>query len=131
MDAVAEVERLTEVANLAGRGRLLRRRSRGWHDQDVGEQSQNHQDRGGREPSKHAAIIASMMQNAERIVYLIGAVVLGVGGVLFGTNLLPTRMVAEERGVFVPWLLTWVMIGATLLTGLVLAGFLLRAGDKR
>ena len=64
-------------------------------------------------------------EKAERIAYVIAALVLAAGAVLFGLSLLPARSAAAERGVLVPWLLTWVMIWLTSASGVAVAGYLI------
>lgn len=41
-------------------------------------------------------------------------------------SLMPSSAEAAEKGTSAPLVLTWIMIGGTLLSGVVLAGFLFR-----
>jgi hypothetical protein len=69
--------------------------------------------------------------NGKSLGWIFGAVVslvLAVGGVLFGVSLLPDGATAQDKGTFVPWLVTWGMIVLTTVAGLVLAGFLVVTG---
>jgi len=69
----------------------------------------------------------------ESILFAIVSLGLGIVSVIFGMNLLPERMAAEEAGTVVPWFLTWVMIGLTVLSAIGVAGYLLMTGlsDRR
>jgi uncharacterized membrane protein YidH (DUF202 family) len=69
-----------------------------------------------------------MNGKAEWVGYVVAVLVLGVGAVLFGMALLPDPTVAGERGVTIPWLLTWAMIGVALVTAAVIAGYLVMTG---
>jgi len=64
----------------------------------------------------------------EWVSYAVVVLALGVGGVLFGYNLLPEMSVAEERGVVIPWMLTWAMVWMTLVTAIVIAWYVIRTG---
>lgn len=66
-----------------------------------------------------------MNQNAVKwIIAAIAVLGLAAGCVMFGVNLLPPRIVAEERGTVAPWLLTWAMIWMTALIAVAIAAFL-------
>lgn len=69
--------------------------------------------------------------NAEKIewvLYVVVVLVLGIGAVLFGFNLMPEMSAAAERGVAIPWFLTWGMIWMTLATSVVIAWHLVKTG---
>jgi hypothetical protein len=69
--------------------------------------------------------------NGKSLGWILGGVVslvLAVGSVLFGVSLLPDGATAQEKGTFVPWLVTWGMIALTTVAGVVLAGFLVVTG---
>jgi hypothetical protein len=69
--------------------------------------------------------------NRNPVKWIVSAIaVLGLApvSVLFGLTLLPARATAEKAGTFVPWLLTWAVIGMTALIAVVLAGFLIKTG---
>lgn len=57
-------------------------------------------------------------------VAALGVLVLTLIMLLLALNLLPTVAEAEERGTFAALVVTWIMAGATILCGLVLAGYL-------
>jgi uncharacterized membrane protein len=72
-----------------------------------------------------------LQMSGKSIAWILGAVVafvLAVSGVLFGVNLLPNGATAQEKGTFIPWLVTWAMIALTTVSGVVLAGFLVVTG---
>jgi uncharacterized membrane protein YiaA len=50
---------------------------------------------------------------------------------VLAVNLLPSTSQANEKGTFAPLVLTWMMIGATLLSGVALAGFLFTGKKDR
>ena len=75
-----------------------------------------------------------MNSNAlESVVFAIVSLVLAGAGVVFGMNLLPEKAAAEQAGTVVPWFLTWVMIGLTALSAILVAGYLIMSGmsEKR
>jgi quinol-cytochrome oxidoreductase complex cytochrome b subunit len=57
-------------------------------------------------------------------------VVLAVIALLLGLYLLPGRAESIERGVYMPWVIVWLMIALTDLCALALAGFLVSVGLK-
>jgi hypothetical protein len=63
----------------------------------------------------------------------LAVVVLGLAAVLLtvSLNLLPTTSQAADKGTFAPLVLTWLMIGATLLSAVALAGFLFTSHKDR
>ncbi|MBI2150936.1 MAG: hypothetical protein HYU27_10090 [Acidobacteria bacterium] len=72
-----------------------------------------------------------MNQRIARIVYAIASLGLVAASWIFAVNLLPSLAAAEERGIFVPLLVTWTMIAITTLSGIALAAFLtLRKGSE-
>ncbi len=64
------------------------------------------------------------------LVVAIGVFGLAVSCLVLGVNLLPTRELAQERGTFAAWVLTWTMIWITVFTTLVLAGYVVVAGVR-
>jgi hypothetical protein len=58
---------------------------------------------------------------------------LGLGALLLmvAAAVMPSASEAAERGTYAPWLLTWGMIWTTVLTAVVLAGFLVRSARGR
>lgn len=49
-------------------------------------------------------------------------------GVMVGRTLLPPGALAQTKGTLVPWLLTWGMIWATTVMGVVIAGYMVGIG---
>jgi hypothetical protein len=71
------------------------------------------------------------MKNSKWIAVAILVLALGVAGVLFGWNLLPTREAAEAKGTYAPWLGTWILIWIVLGISVTLAGFLFAVGTGK
>lgn len=63
---------------------------------------------------------------------VVAIVVIGLAAlsVVFGLNLIPTREAAAERGSVAPWFIAWGMIAITVLSSVVLAGFLFANARK-
>jgi hypothetical protein len=59
--------------------------------------------------------------------------VLGLAAVnlILGMSLLPPRMEAARKGIFVPWAITWGMIWVTVLIGVAVSGFLIAIGVNK
>jgi len=66
-----------------------------------------------------------------RVLFTILSLVLAVSSWVFGLSLLPSMALAQERGTFVPWLVTWTMIWLTTLSAVALAGFLVRGEPSK
>ena len=49
-------------------------------------------------------------------------------GIDIGMTLLPPMAVAQTKGTLIPWLVTWGMILATTVMGLVIAGYMVGIG---
>jgi hypothetical protein len=59
-----------------------------------------------------------------------GVVVLGLAAltIWLGTAIMPSRATAQDVGTIIPWYITWAMIWATALIGVVIAANLLAIG---
>jgi hypothetical protein len=71
------------------------------------------------------------MKNSKWIAVAILVLALGVAGVVFGWNLLPTREIAEVKGTYAPWLGTWILIWIVVAMTITLAGFLFAIGTGK
>ena len=63
-------------------------------------------------------------ESVQLIVAAVAVLGLAIFSVVLGTNLLPTRAVAEAKGTLGPWILTWGMVWMAVLASVILAGFL-------
>jgi hypothetical protein len=73
-----------------------------------------------------------MNKATECILWAIAALGLAALGVVFGMNLLPTAESVESRlGTAMPLVVTWVVIGMTVVAAIALAGFLLVTALKQ
>ncbi len=68
------------------------------------------------------------MHAVKWIVCAVAVLVLMGICITVGLTLLPAGAVARTRGTFVPWLITWGMIWATTVMGVVLAGHMVGVG---
>jgi len=72
-----------------------------------------------------------MNQPADRIFGAVASIGLSAACVMFGLNLVPPLAVAREaQGSPVPWLLIWSFIMITVLTGVILASYLVITGMR-
>ena len=71
------------------------------------------------------------MKNGKWIVVAILVLALGLVGVVFGWNLLPTGETAQAKGTYGPWLGTWIMIWIVAGMAVTLAGFLFAVGTGK
>ena len=71
------------------------------------------------------------MKNSKWIAVAILVLALGLAGVLFGWNLLPSREAATAKGTYAPWLGTWIMIWIVLGMTVTLAAFLFAVGTGK
>jgi hypothetical protein len=62
------------------------------------------------------------------LVVSILVLLLAVGAIVLGLNLLPSQSEAVEKGTYAPWLIVWMMIVVTDVCAVALAGFLFRHG---
>ena len=69
-----------------------------------------------------------MMRRTFQWIVAVAAVTVGAYVMAVGATLLPSWTVADARGTTAQLTLTWILIGATALAAVLLAGFLFRAG---
>ena len=51
------------------------------------------------------------------------AIGLAVLAVVFGTSLMPSRIVAQGKGTLIPWLFTWGLIWISAVSGVIIATY--------
>lgn len=51
--------------------------------------------------------------------------------VMLGANLLPSGAVAQKKGTYVPWVLTWGLLWGTALAGVIVALFMVMYGTGK
>ena len=65
---------------------------------------------------------------AEAISWALAAVAFAIATLLFGRNLMPALSEAQQVGNHVQWYFTWGIIGLTVLSAVVVAGFFIKTG---
>lgn len=66
----------------------------------------------------------------ERGLIVFAVIAVAIIGVLLAFGTLPSRVVAQDTGRFVPWLISWGLAWVAVAAAVVVAGFLLGTGRR-
>lgn len=64
------------------------------------------------------------MHAAKWFASAVVSLALSVMTAMIGFGILPTAEVAQKKGTYIPWILTWLLLWGTVVAGVVLAGYM-------